>query len=293
MNYSLVIKESIEFIEKNIKEDITARIVANNAGYSLYHFCRLFQNCLGVTVMDYIRLRRLSLARAELGSGKRVIDIALDHGFKTHSGFTKSFKKEYGLSPKQLSSNVSSFNQSINMHTANPLIEIALAKRPAFKIAGFGIETNIASVSYNKDVRAFWSEYTTEGWECELYKTLNPPKHGEVGICIPSQNDGTVIYILGVVVDDFSKVTEKMMTFEIPAASYAVFTTPPINTSKTNPNAKQDFSDSIRETWQYIFKSWFSSKDYELDTSKYEFEFYDERCHFRTDTVMDIYIPII
>lgn len=293
MNYSFVIKNSIEFIEKHINEELTARVVANNAGYSLYHFCRLFKSCLGVSVMNYIRIRRLSLARSKLGKGMRVIDIALDYGFKTHSGFTKSFNKEYGLSPKKLIDNINSFKQSTSSYIVNPLIETNIIERPAFKIAGFGIETNIASERYNKDIQAFWSKFSTEGWECELYKTLNPLKHGEVGICIPSdKNDGTLRYVLAVIVKDFINVTRTMVTFEIPEATYAVFTTPPIDTSKNILTAKQDFSDCIRETWQYIFKSWLLNNNYELDTTKYDFEMYDERCHFRTDTVMDIYIPL-
>lgn len=41
---------------------------------------------------------------------------------------------------------------------------------------------------------------------------LDPPKHGEVGLCVPLSEDGNAIYLLGVIVDDFSKVEENMLT---------------------------------------------------------------------------------
>ncbi|HBI94471.1 MAG TPA: AraC family transcriptional regulator, partial [Terrisporobacter glycolicus] len=44
--------------------------------------------------------------------------------------------------------------------------------------------------------------------------------HGEVGLCIPSKNgDGETIYLLGVIVDDFKRATDDMMTIDIPEAT--------------------------------------------------------------------------
>ena len=48
----------------------------------------------------------------------------------------------------------------------------------------------------------------------------------------------------------------------------------------------------IKATWKYIFEEWFKESGYSYDESKLDFEFYDERCHGRVDTVMEIYVPI-
>jgi AraC family transcriptional regulator len=166
-----------------------------------------------------------------------------------------------------------------------------LKHKNAFQVAGYGINTNIAS-GYTKDIAAYWENYEGENLESKLYQLLNPPKHGEVCMCVPSNGEGDMIYLLGVIVDDLSNVTKDMITVEVPEATYAVFTTVPVDTSEANGDGDSDFSKAIKATWKYIFEDWFPNSNYQYDESKLDFEFYDERCHSRPDTVMEIYVPI-
>lgn len=101
MNYSNVISQCIEFIEENIKSDLTPELIANKCGYSTFNFCRIFNIHQGITLMEYVKKRRISLAAAKLFEGNRIIDIAIEYGFDTHNGFSKAFKKEYGFTPTQ------------------------------------------------------------------------------------------------------------------------------------------------------------------------------------------------
>lgn len=300
LNYSTDIERSIEYIEANIRERLTIEMIAGHVGYSLYHFCRVFQICMGLPVMEYVRKRRLSIASTELYKGTRILDIALEYGFETQSGFTKAFRKEFGYSPTQYAVRMTGIQEYISgkktvdyggWHMIPKIIT-----KPAFKIAGYGIRTNIADGSYTRDIAAFWDNYDINGWESKLYDQLNPPKHGEVGICVPESRDrGSLIYLFGVIVEDFEKVTPDMITLEVPEATYAVFTTPPVDVTAvgSNVDAKQeDFPNAIRLTWQYIFQEWFKDSGYKYDDTKLDFEFYDERCHYRPDTVMEIYVPV-
>jgi AraC family transcriptional regulator len=80
-----------------------------------------------------------------------------------------------------------------------------------------------------------------------------------------------------------------MITVEVPEATYAVFTSPPVDFTEDSSL----FTDEIKETWKYIFENWFRDSEYELDLTKYDFEFNDERRHEQTGIVMDIYVPVI
>lgn len=116
MNYSNAISECIEFIEENIKSDLTPEVIANKCGYSVFHFSRIFNINKGITLMEYVKKRRLSLAAIDLFKGGRIIDIALDYGFETHNGFSKAFKKEFGFSPKQYIKCMGNyFNEKLNI----------------------------------------------------------------------------------------------------------------------------------------------------------------------------------
>ncbi|NBI07708.1 AraC family transcriptional regulator [Senegalia massiliensis] len=291
MNYRRDIEKCIKFIEEHIKENITIKDVANQLGYSVYHFCRVFSLCKGMSVMEYIRERRLSLAAIELFKGRKIIDISLEYGFETHSGFTKAFRKSFGYSPTQYIARMAGYDDAkTTFEIGGYIMYPVIVKKAAFKVAGYGIKTNITGGTYTKDIASFWSNYNGENLESKMYKILNPAKHGEVGLCVPLSEDGNTIYLLGVIVDDFSKVEENMLTVEVPEAEYAVFTTPPIDT--TNEKEQKEFAKIIAGTWKYIFEDWFKDSGYVYDESKLDFEFYDERCHHRQDTVMDIYVPI-
>ncbi|MNI51551.1 Bacterial transcription activator, effector binding domain [compost metagenome] len=52
------------------------------------------------------------------------------------------------------------------------------------------------------------------------------------------------------------------------------------------------FAQVIKNTWKYIFEEWFPASGYEFAEDKLDYEFYDERCHSRVDTVMEIYVPV-
>ncbi len=97
-----IIFDSLKYIEKNINESITVEDVAKNAGYSLYYFSRMFKKHMGLTIMEYVKYRRLIKASEEIVNGKKIIDIAFDYGYQSHSGFTKAFKNKFGFSPALL-----------------------------------------------------------------------------------------------------------------------------------------------------------------------------------------------
>lgn len=293
MNYCKAIDCAIEFIEANIKEKLTAQQIAAKAGYSVYHFCRVFVLQKGITLMDYVRSRKLSVARTELAKGKKITDVAADYGYETPSGFAKSFKKEFGYSPTTYAVRMRDVDlQLLLTKIGGYIMEPVIRKKEAFKVAGYGIKTNIAT-SYTKDIAAYWDTYAGENLESKMYAQLDPPKHGEVGICVSATKDENVVYLLGVIVEDFSKVTPDMIKVEVPAAEYAVFTTPAVDLTKADTSLNDPLADVVKATWKYIFEEWFPTSEYMYDESKVDFEFYDERCHFRPDATMEIYIPVI
>lgn len=99
MNYWKMINEAVIYIEEHIKGEVDADILAGNAGYSKYHFLRIFKEYTSMPVMKYIRIRRLIYAIMEF-EDKTMLDIALQYGFDTQTGFIKAFKRIYNDTPK-------------------------------------------------------------------------------------------------------------------------------------------------------------------------------------------------
>lgn len=96
-----VIRTGIVYIEQNLKTDITPEELARMAGYSVWHYQRLFARVIGVPLAAYTNRRRLDRALAEIGSGRKAIDAAMEYGFDSYAGFYKAFLRMYGCSPKK------------------------------------------------------------------------------------------------------------------------------------------------------------------------------------------------
>lgn len=95
-----VIQCSLKWIENNLHRKIHLEDVAVASSFSKYHFHRIFQNTINMSVDDYVRMRRLSIAAVNLiHSDERIIDIAFDAQFNSQEAFSRSFKKMFFLSP--------------------------------------------------------------------------------------------------------------------------------------------------------------------------------------------------
>lgn len=101
MKYKVAILKSIEFIEKNLKNNLSLKIISNHVGYSEYHFSRVFKSEMNMSIMEYVQERRLLLASKEIFEGRKIVDVSYDYQYDTHSGFSKAFKKKFGFTPTQ------------------------------------------------------------------------------------------------------------------------------------------------------------------------------------------------
>jgi len=90
----------IDYLEKNICENINLEEAAKYAGYSLWEFQRIFSFLTNTTIGMYIRQRRLSLAAYDILSGdEKIIDIALKYGYESPTAFSRAFSQLFGISP--------------------------------------------------------------------------------------------------------------------------------------------------------------------------------------------------
>lgn len=99
MGYIEYLQKAIDYIEENITSEITIDGCASTAGFSKYHFYRIFSLYMNTSLMDYVRKRKLSYAMAEVSAGKRILDIAMDYGYGSERAFRRAFLQEYCRNP--------------------------------------------------------------------------------------------------------------------------------------------------------------------------------------------------
>lgn len=96
------ITRAIDLIECNLQAPISVADMAEAVGYSIYYFCRIFNQATHHTPYDYLMRRRLAEAARDLLSNDRlVIDVALDYQFNSPETFTRAFRRVFDRTPTE------------------------------------------------------------------------------------------------------------------------------------------------------------------------------------------------
>ena len=99
--YKEMIKKAIEYIENHLHEELTTERVAFHGAESMYHFHRIFQSYIGMSVTDYVRKRRLTHAAQALVSTEKQSLILQCNMVSLQEAFTRAFKRMFQLPPKK------------------------------------------------------------------------------------------------------------------------------------------------------------------------------------------------
>ena len=293
MGYVETIQKVLDYIDEHLKGELSLNELADVANFSPYHFCRVFGWHVGYSVMEYVRIRRLEYIVSEFATRRKLIDIALDYGFETYSGFSKAFKRHYGVAPEKYRIHSQPIKPSPRnlIHMNNYLIggiimEPKFIKHDAIRLAGYELKTSNIDGQNNREIPAFWQAYLSDGRGEKLHKSDFVKKHSEYGACFcVDPETGEFSYVIGVEFQEGANVPDEFHTCTIPPATYAVFRTPPASGA--------DFAKSIQGTWQYIMNDWFETSGYEYAPGCVDFEYYDDSNMSSDSYVCEIYIPVV
>jgi AraC family transcriptional regulator len=266
MGYVECIEKAKTYIQEHISEKITIRELAEQAGYSLYHFCHVFVNMTGLSPGAYIRKVRLELAAENILNGESVTEVSGKYDFETPSGFAKAFRKYHGMSPTEYKMRGGRMKPEIKKLDAFTAVCYCLAKPEGeFKFL---------------DHTAYWLGKDFSSVTLEEYQKLTYEGYAEIGVWLhPEEGSGELSYYFGPVVKSKDYIPAGMEVVEIPAAEFAVFTVPP---------AKDvvELHANIQKTWKEIYTEWLDSNgEWKYDQTKVNFEYYcgEDTC---------IYVPV-
>jgi AraC family transcriptional regulator len=91
---------AIWIIERNLDQPITLNSIAEACGISRSHLANAFGTATGLSVMKYLRARRLSNTARVLADGAPdILAVALGAGYGSHEAFTRAFREQFGRTP--------------------------------------------------------------------------------------------------------------------------------------------------------------------------------------------------
>lgn len=261
MDWISGLQRAIDYTEAHLTDEIDYEVVAKEACSSAFHFQRIFSILCGFTLGDYIRMRRLSVAaEALMRTDEKIIDIALRYGYDTPESFTRAFTKFHGITPSEArrGGNVKSFTPlSVKLVlTGGSKMDYRIEKLDAFKVIGKRKQVNKPqNADATEDISAFWKECGMNGSTQRIlgYFPNEPKLKGLLGICFSAELEASKFpYGIGVEYDGRPVVDDDLEVFEIPAHTYAVFT------------SRGKMPDAFAETYYKIVTEFFpQSTQYE------------------------------
>lgn len=284
MTYIKTMEKALSYIEAHLREDIDLAEVAKTAGYSLYHFHRIFKGAVGDSLKDYIRKRRMTEAARELvDTSLPIVDIAVAYGYESREAFSRAFEKVYGRTPSEVRSGKLLYGIREPMTARHLAFEYNLRRgqlTPSFRMLPERIVAGKkwrlrADGSNLQEIPLIWQAWLREK-ESEKILDLGCP--GKImGICQFS-DEVTFDYIIGQEVASFGHVPDGMEGFRLEQQTYAVFPT-------TGP-----FTETVQKTWDYIYSVWLSESEYE-HAGTHDMEYYNYGK--LSEPSAELYVPVV
>ncbi|MBR1585635.1 MAG: AraC family transcriptional regulator [Clostridia bacterium] len=266
-------QRSIDFIEAHLNDALDIDSIAGIAALSPFYYQRIFGVLCGMTVGEYVRARRMTLAAQELcGTGKRVIDVALEYGYDSPDSFAKAFQRFHGISPSKAREAGAPLRSFAPLHIkisleGGKMLDYRIVEKAPFTIMGVKRPFN-SDTSY-QEIPLFWKEWTAD------MKGLK----GMFGVCMDSNGKDFDYWIADVYLP-WLDIPDGIETAVIPGGLWAQF------------KCKGPLPGSLQSVNTQIWSEWLPTlKGYSL-VGNYSLEVYGPPTENPEDYESYIWIPL-
>lgn len=283
MDWIQGMQNAIAYMESHLMEQVDFEEAAKSAGYSPFHFMRMFNMLTGITVGEYVRNRRLTLAGQELALSKaKVIDIAMKYGYETHESFTKAFQRFHGISPSSARAPGASLRSVGRLSIQVTLkgdkkLNYRLIEKEAFTVVGKKIRVPNQNGENFRIIPQFCAACGQDG-TFETLEKLGVDEMGIMGICANFGKDDFDYYVASVYTG--GEIPAGMETMAVPKLTWVIF------------EAVGPMPGAIQDVWTRIFSEWFPSSEYEHADGP-ELEVYERGDMSAADYRSYVWIPVV
>ena len=246
---------AMEYIENHLEDEIDYARVAQIACCSEFHFSRMFSSLADISLSEYVRRRRLTMAAFEIQrSGVKIIDVSLKYGYRSPDAFTRAFRQMHSAAP------ASGRDSGVPLK-AYPRMSFQMTVRGASQMEyrmenidcglRFAVKREtVRTADAFKTIPKLWASARASGFLQKLIgMSWENPKcklEGLVGIVgnEASIRDETFDLLMGCRYD--GEIPGDMEEFILPPCAYAVF------------------PHDVVKAWQRLYTEWLPTSGYEL-----------------------------
>ena len=265
-------------IDRNLTGELSLRTVAENCGVSRYHLAHAFGETTGMSVMEYVRERRLSEAAADLAKGKsNILDLAMEYGYASHEAFSRAFRAQFAMTPEEVRKQATTNGLPVRKPAkadegTKPTIAASrIVSLGEMKFVGLCEHVPFTQL---QNIAAQWQRFMPH------YGEIDDKAHPiPAGVSTNLDDEGNFDYICAVEVKRFGKVPKGLVELAVPAQTYAVF-------------AHEAHISEIGRTFHAIWNDW-EPPDGRTITDGASIERHRETFDTRTGYGgVEIYIPV-
>lgn len=99
MDWQKCMNQTLDYIDNNLSCDIDYSVAAKFMNCSEWEFRRVFSFLTQISLSEYIRRRRLTVAAIDIKNGEKIIDVAMRYGYDSQAAFSRAFSRFHGISP--------------------------------------------------------------------------------------------------------------------------------------------------------------------------------------------------
>ncbi|WP_407407252.1 effector binding domain-containing protein [Peribacillus sp.] len=279
------IQKALDYIEEHLIDDLTIENISSQANASAFHFQRTFTILTDISVGEYIRRRRLTLAAQELVSTNgKVIDVAYKYGYDTPEAFSKAFRRQHGVPPSEARKYMGKLTFyerlviQVLLKGAEPM-KYNIVERDSFRVVGIKREFSLENEENLIGIPKLWVEVNSDGTSNRLGKLNNGRIKGLLGICVDSPEDERNSIDYWVATEYDGSVPKDYSGLTIPASKWVVF------------EVNGPMPEAMQKAWKHIFSEWFPASGHEHAGTP-EMEVYVEDDASAADYYSEIWIPI-
>lgn len=282
------LNRALQYIEENFDAEMDLKEAARLACCSEYHFSRMFSFLAGITLSEYVRRRRLTLAAFELQTGNmRILDVAVKYGYGSADAFSRAFQSLHGFAPSLVKSQVGSIKAyprmtfQLTIQGGNAM-NYRVVEKESFRIVGITKRVPIQFHGVNAEIESMARSLTPEDIaQLKALSDIEPQGMVQASVNFSEgrmEEKGTVDHYIGVATS--KECPEPFAKVEVAATTWAIF------------EAVGPFPETLQNVWGRIYSEWFPSASYEL--AKGPEMVWHESKDFSSPTFRsEIWIPVI
>lgn len=246
------LNQSIAYIEEHLTSEIDYERLGQIACCSAYHYQRMFTYMAGVSLAEYIRRRKMSLAAVDLqDKNEKIIDIAEKYGYRSPTAFNRAFQSIHGIAPSAVKSDgvsIKSFPPITFTIAVKGVKEMnyRMETKDAFRIIGISAPLHKEVEKNFMVVPQMWQDAAMNGTIQKLAGMMDNPPLGLLGVSACNDEEQWKYFIAV----SSTKSSSEFEEYTVPASTWAIFPG-----SGTN--------QSIQELEQRIITEWLPASGYE------------------------------